>query len=113
MVFATIPGLIKHRDNYNYNSVGASGAVSAVLFATIAFVPFNGGIGILFIPISIPPLVFGILYLIYEIYMQKRGGTNIAHDAHIWGALFGFLFTLIFVPGAFFNFLGQLLALFN
>ena len=110
---ATVPSLLKHRDNYNYNSVGASGAVSAILFATIAFVPFSGGIGILFIPVSIPPLVFGVLYIIYEMYMQKRGGTNIAHDAHIWGAIFGFLFTLIFVPDAFSNFISQVIGLFN
>ena len=113
MVVATIPALVKHRDNYNYNSVGASGAVSAVLFSTIAFVPFSGGIGIMFIPVSIPPLVFGVLYLIYEKYMEKRGGTNIAHDAHIYGAIFGFLFTLIFVPGAFFNFVAEVVSIFN
>jgi len=110
---ATIPALIKHKDNYGYNSVGASGAVSAVLFSTIAFVPFSGGIGILFLPFSIPPLIFGVLYIAYEIYMEKRGGTNIAHDAHIWGAVFGFVFTLLFVPGAFSNFIAQLLAVFN
>ncbi len=113
MLAATIPALIKHKDNYLYNSVGASGAVSAVLFSVIAFMPFSGGIGILFIPISLPPIVFGILYLVYEFYMQKRGGTNIAHDAHIWGSVFGFLFTLIFVPKAFVNFLAELLNLFS
>ena len=113
MAVATLPALIKHRDNYSYNSVGASGAVSAVLFATIAFIPFSGGISIMFLPISIPPLVFGILYLAYEYYMKKKGGTNIAHDAHIWGAIFGFLFTLIFVPDAFTNFVSELLSLLN
>jgi len=112
MAVATIPSLIKHKDNYNYNSVGASGAVSAVLFSMIAFAPFSGGIGIMFIPFSIPPLVFGMLYLLYEKYMQKRGGTNIAHDAHIWGAIFGFLFTLLFVPDAFLNFLSEVLSIF-
>lgn len=106
---ATIPALIKHKDNYNYNSVGASGAVSAVLFSTIAFVPLSGGIGIMLLPFSIPPIIFGVLYIAYEMYMEKRGGTNVAHDAHIWGAGFGFLFTLIFVPGAFSNFVEQLL----
>lgn len=113
IAIATLPAIIKHKDNYSYNSVGASGAVSAVLFSTIAFVPFSGGIGIMFIPISIPPLVFGVLYLAYEMYMQKRGGTNIAHDAHIWGAIFGFLFILLFVPGAFSNFMMQLISLVN
>ena len=113
IAIATLPAIIKHKDNYNYNSVGASGAVSAVLFSTIAFVPFSGGIGIMFIPISIPPLVFGVLYIAYEMYMQKKGGTNIAHDAHIWGAIFGFVFTLLFVPGAFSNFVMQLLSAVN
>jgi membrane associated rhomboid family serine protease len=110
---ATLPAIIKHKNNYNYNSVGASGAVSAVLFSTIAFVPFSGGIGIMFIPFTISPLIFGVLYLAYEMYMQRRGGTNIAHDAHIWGAIFGFLFTLIFVPQAFSNFIMQVISLFN
>lgn len=112
MIVASIPSIVKHKDNYHYNSVGASGAVSAVLFATIAFIPFEGGIGILFIPISIPPLVFGILYIAYEVYMGKRGGTNIAHDAHIYGALFGFVFVLLFVPNAFTNFISQVMGLF-
>jgi len=113
MAIATLPALMKHRDNYSYNSVGASGAVSAVLFSMIAFAPFSGGIGIMFIPISIPPLVFGVLYLAYEKYMEKRGGTNIAHDAHIYGAIFGFLFTLLFVPEVFMNFLGELMGVFG
>lgn len=112
MIVASIPAIVKHKDNYHYNSVGASGAVSAVLFATIAFIPFEGAIGILFIPISIPPLVFGILYIAYEVYMGKRGGTNIAHDAHIYGALFGFVFVLLFVPNAFSNFIAQVTGLF-
>jgi membrane associated rhomboid family serine protease len=112
IAMATIPAIIRHKDNYNYNSVGASGAVSAVLFATIAFIPFQGGIGIMFLPISIPPLVFGILYLAYEVYMDKRGKGNVAHDAHIWGAIFGFLFVLTFVPNAFSNFVAQVMGLF-
>ncbi len=114
MIVATIPSLVKHRDNYNYNSVGASGAVSAVLFASIAFLPFvdGGGINIMFIPIDIPPLIFGVLYIIYEMYMQKRGGTNIAHDAHIWGALFGFTLTILFVPNTLANFITIILNVF-
>ena len=113
MAIATLPAIIKHKDDYNYSSVGASGAVSAVLFSMIAFAPFSGGIGILFIPFSIPPLVFGVLYIAYEKYMDKRGGTNIAHDAHIWGAVFGFLFTLLFVPDAFLNFIAELIGVFS
>lgn len=110
---ATVPSLIKHKNDYSYNSVGASGAVSSVLFAAIAFIPLSGGIGIIFLPISLPPIVFGVLYIIYEIYMDKRGGTNIAHDAHIGGAAFGFLFTLLLVPGVLTNFFYQILNYFN
>ncbi len=113
IIAATIPSLIKHKDDYGYNSVGASGAVSAVLFSAIAFMPLSGGIGIIFLPFTIPPILFGILYIAYEIYMDKRGGTNIAHDAHIGGAAFGFLFTLLFIPGAFTNFVSQLVSYFN
>ncbi len=107
---ASIPALIKHRNNYHYNSVGASGAVSAVLFSAIIL---GIGVQLIFLPIDLPPVVFGVLYLAYEMYMQKRGGTNIAHDAHIWGALFGCLFTLIFVPDAFMGFLAQILSIFS
>ena len=110
---ATIPSLIKHKDNYNYNSVGASGAVSAVLFSAIAFMPLQGGIGIIFIPISLPPIVFGVLYIAYEVYMDKKGGTNVAHDAHIGGTAFGLLVTLLFIPNTLSNFLSQILAYFN
>jgi membrane associated rhomboid family serine protease len=109
IVAASVPSLMKQKDNYSYNSVGASGAVSAILFTTIAFMPFTGGIGIMFIPLDIPPLIFGVLYIAYEAYMGKKGGTNIAHDAHIGGAAFGFLFALIFVPNAFVNFWAQVL----
>lgn len=110
---ATLPALIKHKDDYGYNAVGASGAVSAVLFSVIAFVPFSGGIGIMFLPFSIPPLIFGILYIAYEVYMDKKSNDNVAHDAHIWGAIFGFLFTLIFIPGTFTNFINQVMSVFN
>lgn len=110
---ASLPALARHKDNYAYNAVGASGAVSAVLFASIAFMPFTGGIGIIFLPFTINPLLFGVLYLAYEIYMDKKSNDNVAHDAHTWGAVFGFLFTLIFVPGAFMNFVAQLMNVLN
>lgn len=110
---ATIPAIVRHKDNYAYNSVGASGAVSAVLFANIALMPFSGGIGILFIPFTLPPLVFGVLYLAYEIYMDKRNVGRVAHDAHIWGAVYGFLCALFTIPGAFSNFFSQLFTVFG
>ena len=94
LLFATLPSLKKHGDNPGYLAVGASGAVSAVVFSSIILYP-TGGMGILFIPISIPSFIFGILYLFAEHYMGKKGGTRIAHDAHIGGAFFGIIFTVL------------------
>lgn len=84
----------RNYDNPNYMSLGASGAVAAVLFASILWLP-QGGIYLMFIPFEIPAWLFGILYLGFEYYMSKKGGTGIAHDAHFGGALFGILFILI------------------
>lgn len=113
IAIASLPALAKHKENYVYNAVGASGAVSAVLFSSIAIMPFTGGIGIIFLPFYIKPLYFGLLYLAYEIYMDKKSNDNVAHDAHTWGAVFGFLFTLIFIPGVFTNFINELLNALN
>jgi membrane associated rhomboid family serine protease len=106
VLFATLPAYKKHRDNHYYNSVGASGAVSAVLFASIVLLPTNS-IYLFFIPIPIPAFIFGVLYLWYENYMDKRSQDNVAHDAHFWGALFGVVFTLLAVPNSFLNFVSQ------
>lgn len=87
--FASLPAFKKHTHNPGYNAVGASGAVSAILFAYIVVNPLHG-LGLLFLPgMHIPAFLFGILYLAYEAYMDKRGRDNVAHDAHFWGALFG------------------------
>lgn len=94
---ATIPALLKNKDNQFYSSVGASGAVSAVLFASILFDP-NNRIMFLLIPIPIRSWIFGVLYLSYSYYMSRRKRDNIAHDAHFTGSVFGFLFPLIIQP---------------
>lgn len=115
VLFATLPAFYKHSDNIHYNSLGASGAVSAVLFSAIVIAP-QMKIGILFLPpsLSLPAVVFGPLYLFYEYYMGKRGRTNIAHDAHFAGALFGIFFTLILDFNYFIdNFIYQVTSLFN
>ncbi len=90
---AAIP-YFRHQDNPHYKSLGASGAVSAVIFAAILWNP-TMELSLLFIPIPIKAWLFGILYLVAEYYMDKRGGTRVAHDAHIGGALFGILYVLI------------------
>jgi membrane associated rhomboid family serine protease len=96
----------KNKDNMYYNALGASGAVAAVVFASILINPM-GGIGIIFIPIFIPSWIFGILYLVYSWYMAKKGDDNIGHDAHFWGAVYGMAFTLCLKPALASSFLDQ------
>jgi membrane associated rhomboid family serine protease len=93
-LFATLIPYIRHHDNISYKSLGASGAVSAVVFAAILWNP-TVNLNLLFIPIGIPAYVFGPLYLAYEFYQDKRGNTGVAHDAHIGGAIFGVVYVLI------------------
>lgn len=104
---STIGDLVKYRNDSNYNAVGASGAVSAVLFASILFEP-KMGIYFYFIPIPIPGYIFAPLYLLYCWYMAKRNIDNIGHTAHLWGALYGFLFPLVCRPDIFSYFLANL-----
>ena len=96
-VFAELIPYIRHHENNRYRSLGASGAVSSVLFATIIWEP-NMTISPILIPIPIPAFIFGPVYLLIEYYAMRRGNTNIAHDAHIGGAIFGVLFILMLFP---------------
>ncbi|HXD91909.1 MAG TPA: rhomboid family intramembrane serine protease [Bacteroidia bacterium] len=95
--FSSLFDFIKQRDNPSYSSVGASGAVTAIVFSAILINP-TMGMGILFIPFFIPAWSFGGLYLIYSWYMGKRQLDNIGHNAHFWGAVFGFVFTILLKP---------------
>ncbi len=94
-LFATIIPYARNKNNSSYMSLGASGSVSGILFAFICLMP-NTKLMLLFIPVAFPAYVFGVLYLIYEYYMDKRGGTGVAHDAHIGGAIFGIVFMFVF-----------------
>lgn len=107
LVVSTIGDLVKYKDDCHYNAIGASGAVSAVLFASILFEP-KMGIYIYLIPIPVPGYVFAPLYLIYCWYMARRNMDNIGHTAHFWGALYGLLFPLICRPDIFWHFIAQL-----
>ena len=98
IVVAILPTYLRHRNDPNYRSLGASGAVSAVLFSYILLDPWSG-IYLFLIPIPIPAFVFGGLYLGYTIWMDRRGGGNVNHSAHLWGALYGMLFTVVLDPG--------------
>lgn len=103
--FASIPALLKHKNNHSYNAVGASGAVSAVAFTTILLYPQGKIQFILFPFIDIPNVIFGVAYLGYSYYMSKNSKDNIAHDAHFAGAVFGLLFPLLLNPSLFSRFI--------
>jgi membrane associated rhomboid family serine protease len=89
-----IPTYAKNKDNYHYRSLGASGAVSAVIFSSILFHPLMG-MGLFFIPVYIAGFLFGIIYLLVSNWLQKKGRDNVNHSAHIFGAVFGIGFTII------------------
>jgi len=107
IVVAILPTYAQHRHDSHYRSLGASGAVSAVLFSFILMAPWSG-IYLFFIPIPIPAIVYAVLYVSYSIWMDRRGGDNINHSAHLWGAGFGVMFTLIMDPSVLSHFLSQL-----
>ncbi len=107
ILFATLPSYGRHQDNFNYNAVGASGAVAAVLFSAIYFNP-TMNLFLMFIPIPIPAIIFGVGYLILEWYQDKKSNDNIAHDAHFWGAAFGFVFSVLMVPSRFMLFVEEI-----
>ncbi|GMV28773.1 MAG: rhomboid family intramembrane serine protease [Rhodanobacteraceae bacterium] len=95
LVVSILPSYLKHQNDPNYYSLGASGAVSAVLFA---FVLLQPGATIYVFVIPMPALVFGILYLAYSWYMDRQSRDNINHSAHLWGAGFGLLFMALLEP---------------
>jgi membrane associated rhomboid family serine protease len=95
LVASLLPTYFKHRNDPNYRSLGASGAVSAVIFAFILLQPW-WTIYLFFIPI--PSIIYAALFLGYSIYMARRGGDYINHDAHFWGALFGIAYTIMVRP---------------
>lgn len=95
LIVSDIPSFLKHKDDYNYRSLGASGAVSAVVFATIIFSPWSSIY--IFGAVKISATVYAVLYIFYCVYMGKKGGDNVNHDAHLWGSLFGLAYTLILI----------------
>ncbi|MEO7530076.1 MAG: rhomboid family intramembrane serine protease [Sediminibacterium sp.] len=94
LVASLLPTYLKHKRDSYYRSLGASGAVSAVIFAGIVLYP-TMGLQIFPIPINIPAFIFGPLYLIVSAILAKKGHGNINHSAHIWGAIFGVLFIVV------------------
>ncbi|MAW93826.1 MULTISPECIES: rhomboid family intramembrane serine protease [unclassified Leeuwenhoekiella] len=86
-----------HKDEYHYSAVGASGAVSGILYAAILLQP-DMSLYMFFIPVPIPAYIFGIGYLLYSIYGMRANNDNIGHDAHFGGAVGGYVITLLMAP---------------
>lgn len=105
LVVSILPTYIKNRTNPNYHSLGASGAVSAALFAFILFAPW-ATIYVFVLPV--PAILYAVLFVGYSIYMDRSGRDNINHSAHLWGAAYGVVFTLLIKEGLFTHFLAQL-----
>lgn len=112
IVAASLATFYKHRNNSSFVSIGASGAVSAVLYTAILLNP-GMSLYIMFIPIPIPGFLYGIFYLWYSSYAANRGGDNIDHTAHFYGALFGFFFPLILQPSLALRFIQQMVGWFQ
>ncbi|HEU4576110.1 MAG TPA: rhomboid family intramembrane serine protease [Chitinophagaceae bacterium] len=91
---SVIPTYLKHKHDSYYRSLGASGAVSAVVFAGLMIAPYVE-VGLFFIPPIIPGFIFAPLYLLISAMLERKGGCNINHSAHIWGALFGIVFIIV------------------
>ncbi len=95
MIVADLPSYFKNKDNPSYKSLGASGAVSATVFASIIFNPWSKIY--LYGFISMSALLFAVLYIAYCVYMGKRNSDNVNHDAHLWGSIYGLIFTFVLV----------------
>lgn len=94
LIVCLVPTYLQQKHNYQYRSLGASGAVSAVVFAGIFLDP-TIKIGLFILPPIIPGFIFGPLYLFLSVYMAKRGGDNVNHSAHFWGAIWGVVFIIV------------------
>jgi len=107
IILADIPSFLKHKSNYGYSAIGASGAVSGVLFIFILLRPWAQLELYFFIPI--PAIVFGVLYLLYSSWASKNAKDNIGHDAHFYGAVAGMVISAILLPYVLGDFVEQLL----
>lgn len=107
VVMASLYSYEKHKNDISYSALGASGAVSAIVFAYIILFPTHK-LMLILLPIPIPAYLFGLIFLGVEYSLAKRGQSNIGHDAHFWGAIHGVVFTLILKPDLIFSFINQI-----
>ncbi|MGL1888283.1 MAG: rhomboid family intramembrane serine protease [Reichenbachiella sp.] len=102
-----LPSVFKHKNNPYYNSLGASGGVAAVVFSSILFFPTNPIC--LYGFVCIPGFILGTGYLIYSYYKGKDMSDNVNHNAHLYGALFGLIFSIVMEPNVIFSFFDQVI----
>jgi len=112
IVIADIPTYLKHKDNPSFSSIGASGAVSAVVFAFIMYYPLQGLTFIFFPFFAIPAIILGIGYLIYSSWASEKGRDNLDHLAHFTGAVYGVLFAIVSNPSIIQSFADQIMGAF-
>jgi membrane associated rhomboid family serine protease len=106
LIASILPSYLQHRDDPKYLSLGASGAVSAVLFASILFQPW--AMIYVFFAIPIPAILYAAIYVGYTLWANHRGGDRINHSAHLWGAAYGVAFVLLLKPEVFRLFMERL-----
>jgi membrane associated rhomboid family serine protease len=107
ILVSDIPTFFKQKDNPGYNALGASGGVSAVIFAFVIFEPLRHIC--LYFALCLPGFILGTLYVVYSYYQGTRGKDNINHDAHLYGALFGILFCVVLYPPSLKRFIEQII----
>ncbi|RCH55010.1 rhomboid family intramembrane serine protease [Mucilaginibacter hurinus] len=107
LVLSDLPTVYKNRENYYYRSLGASGAISGIVFSAILYYP-KSDMNLIILPdVDIPAYIFAVLYLVYCTYASKYSQDRINHDAHLYGALSGIVITVILNPGVVSHFLEQ------
>lgn len=106
IVVSDLPTFFKHKNNPGYNSLGASGGVSAVIFAFIIFQPLSDIC--LYFALCMPGFILGALYILFSWYQGRKSNDNINHDAHLYGALFGLIFCIVVAPSSIGSFFEQI-----
>jgi membrane associated rhomboid family serine protease len=110
MILSVISTILKKKDDNNYSSLGASGAISGIVFASVMVSP-NSSMMIMPIPIPMPAYIFAILYLIWSYFTAKKANDMINHEAHFWGALSGIILMVLLIPGILSHFIYQVFGL--
>lgn len=106
LVASNLYSYFRHANNFDYRALGASGAVSATVFAFIILAPWEK---IIIFILPVPAILYGVIYLGYSAYMSRRGDDHIGHDAHLWGGIFGIVYTLVLRPELGSQFISKLL----